>query len=65
MINLSNPKIGLWKSSKSLRKSSNRLKFWWLKVIYCIWQSNKLEREIKHKTGAAKQGASWPTQIPP
>ena len=40
------------------RNSSNRFKFCWLKVIYCICPSNELEREIKHKTGGAKQGAS-------
>ena len=39
------------------RKSSNRLKFCWLKVICCICQSNELEREIKQKTGG-KRGAS-------
>jgi len=33
------------------KKSLNRLKFCWLKVICCICQSNELEREIKHKTG--------------
>ena len=38
------------------RKSSNRLKFWWLKVICCICQSNELEREIKHKTGGPNTG---------
>jgi len=30
------------------RKSSSRLKFCWLKVIYCICQWNELEPEIKH-----------------
>jgi len=39
-----------------LRKSSNRLKFCWLKVISCICQSNELEREIQHKTGGASRG---------
>jgi len=39
-------------------KSSNRLKFCWQQVICCICQSNELEREIKHKTGGTKQGAS-------
>jgi len=33
------------------RRSSNRLKFYWLKVICCICQPNKLECEMKHKTG--------------
>jgi len=40
------------------RKSSNRLKLCWQKVICCICQSNELEREIKQKTGGDKQGAS-------
>jgi len=50
------------------RKSSNRLKFYWLKVICCLCQSNELE--IKHKTGGGKQGGSqksgapWLTQSP-
>jgi len=39
-------------------KSSNRLKFYWVNVIYCICQSNELEREIKHNTRGAKQEAS-------
>jgi len=45
-------------------KSSNRLKFCWLKVICCICQSNELEHEIKQKKLGGKQGASqkWPTQ---
>jgi len=38
------------------RKSSNRLKFCWLKVICCICQSNELEREIQHKTGGSSRG---------
>ena len=48
-------------------KSSNRLTFFWLKVICCICQANELERDIKHKAGGDKQGASqksggpWPT----
>jgi len=52
------------------RKSSNRLKFCWLKVICSICQSNELEREIKQKTGgpsrepAKNLGAPWPTQAP-
>ena len=33
------------------RKSSNRLKFFWLKGICCICQSKELEREIKQKPG--------------
>ena len=37
------------------RKSSNRLKFCWMKVICCICQSNKLEREIKQKTEGISQ----------
>jgi len=35
-----------------------RLKFCWPKVIYCTRQPNKLEWEIKKKTGGAKQGAN-------
>jgi len=35
--------------------SSNRLKFSWLKVVCCICQSNKLEREIKQKTRGCSQ----------
>jgi len=52
------------------RKSSNRLKYCWLKVICCICQSNELEREIQHKTGgpssgpAKNLGVPWPTQVP-
>jgi len=51
-----------------VRKSSNRLKFCWLKAICCICQSNELEREIQHKTGKSSRGAAnnlgrpWPTQ---
>jgi len=41
------------------RKSSNGLKFNWLKVIRCIRHSNELEGEIKHKTGGSKQGAAF------
>jgi len=40
------------------RKSSNRLKFCWLKVICCICQPNELEREIQHKTGGPSRGAA-------
>jgi len=42
-----------------------RLKYCCPEVIYCIWQPNELEREIK-KTGGAKQnsGGAWPTQAP-
>jgi len=40
------------------RKSSDRLKFCWLKVICCTCQSNELEREIKQKTrGASRRPA--------
>jgi len=52
------------------RKSSNRLKFCWLKVICCIRQSSELEREITQKNAVDKQGASqksgkaWPTHAP-
>jgi len=51
------------------RKSSNRLKFCWLKVICCICQPNELEREIQHKTGGPSRGqpkiwGAWPTQTP-
>jgi len=38
------------------RKSSNRLKFCWLKVIRCISQSNELEGEIRQKTGGQTRG---------
>jgi len=40
------------------RKSSNPLKFCWLKFICYICQSNELERENKHKTagGGASKG---------
>jgi len=38
------------------RKSSNRLKFCWLKVICCICQSNEFEHEIKQKTGGKAGG---------
>ena len=34
-----------------------RLKYCWPEVIYCICQANKLGREIKKKTGGAKQRA--------
>ena len=37
------------------KNSSNRLKFFWLKVICCLCLSNELEREIKQTTG----GTSW------
>jgi len=33
-----------------------RLKFYWLKVICCIRQSNEIERKIKHKTGGLSKG---------
>ena len=48
------------------RKLSNCLKFYWLKVIY-ICQSNKLEREIKHKTTSGSQksgGGHGPRRFP-
>ena len=49
------------------RKSSNRLKFWWLKVICSICQSNELEHEIKHKTGgeAGDQSKIWSAMAHP
>jgi len=47
-----------------LEPSPESLKFCWLKVICCICQSNELEREIRHITGAADKnlGGPWPTQ---
>jgi len=49
------------------RKSSNRLKFCWLQVICCICQSNKLEHELKHKTGGPSrvQPKIWRGHGPP
>jgi len=49
------------------RKSSNRLKFCWLKAICCTCQSNELEREIKHKTGGQEGGQPkiWGAMIHP
>jgi len=47
-----------------------RLKYCWPKVIYCVCQPNKLEREIKKSWrgqagGQDKPGvAIWPTQTP-
>ena len=38
------------------RKSSNRLKFFCLKVICCVCQSNELKREIKQKIGGSSRG---------
>jgi len=38
------------------RKSSNRLNFFWLKVICWICKSNELEREIKQNTGGSSRG---------
>ena len=48
-----------------VRKSLNCLKFFWLQVICCICQSNKLEHEIKHKTGGANQGEAMALPGPP
>jgi len=73
MINPIKPNTGLWNVNivrTVAGKSSNRLKFCWLKVICCIRQSNKLERETRHKIGGTKQGTAknlgvpWPTQAP-
>jgi len=41
-----------------------RLKYYWPKVIYCICQPNKLDREITKKTGGAKQGAKHKSGVP-
>jgi len=53
VINPIKPNIGLFVNivRTVARKSSNRLKFCWLKVNCCVCQSNEVEREIKHKTG--------------
>ena len=70
MIKPIKPNIGLWISSEPSPKTSNRLNFFWLKVICCICQSNELEREIEQKTGGASRrlaknlGGPWPTQPP-
>jgi len=49
------------------RKSSNRLTYCWLKVNYCICQSNALERKIKRKTEgkAESQPKIWGGHGPP
>jgi len=38
------------------RRSSNRLKLCWLKIICCICISNELECEIQHQTGRPSRG---------
>jgi len=40
------------------RKSSNRFKFCWLRVICCMCQSNELEPESKQKTGGGTMRVS-------
>jgi len=35
-----------------------RLKYYWPKVICCIYRPNELEREIKKKTGRERRGQS-------
>jgi len=42
-----------WMQARGLR--NYRLNYCWPKVIYCTCQPNELEREIKKKSGVAKQ----------
>jgi len=47
------------------RKSSNRLKFRWLKVICCVCQSNEFEREIKQNLGGPAKNLGGMTHPSP